>query len=173
MNATADLGWLDSPKALAETVERVAAVQAEGLDVGLDFHGRVTDRVGLTGSAAYTNARVVSDPAFAAGNRLGNTPRRTASLWATYRPADYLAGLELGAGAFYRDDFYGSAADLPGTLVPSSFTGDATAAYVLGRYRAQLTVKNVANATTYVGGFGNTWQPQWPRRLVASLAATF
>ena len=41
MNATADLGWLDSPKALAETVERVAAVQAEGLDVGLDFHGRV------------------------------------------------------------------------------------------------------------------------------------
>lgn len=41
MNATEDLGWLDSPKALDATVERVAAVQAEGLDVGLDFHGRV------------------------------------------------------------------------------------------------------------------------------------
>lgn len=41
MNATADLGWLDSPKALDETVERVTAVQAQGLDVGLDFHGRV------------------------------------------------------------------------------------------------------------------------------------
>lgn len=41
MNATADLGWLDSPKALDETVARVAAVQAQGLDVGLDFHGRV------------------------------------------------------------------------------------------------------------------------------------
>jgi galactonate dehydratase len=41
MNATEDLGWLDSPKMLQPTLERVAAVQAEGLDVGLDFHGRV------------------------------------------------------------------------------------------------------------------------------------
>lgn len=41
MNATEDLGWLDSPKALDATLERVAAVQAEGMDVGLDFHGRV------------------------------------------------------------------------------------------------------------------------------------
>ena len=41
MNATADLGWLDSPKALDETMDRVTAVQAQGLDVGLDFHGRV------------------------------------------------------------------------------------------------------------------------------------
>jgi galactonate dehydratase len=41
MNATEDLGWLDSPKALEPTLERLAAVQAEGVDVGLDFHGRV------------------------------------------------------------------------------------------------------------------------------------
>ena len=41
MNATEDLGWLDSPKALDAVVERCAAVQAVGVDVGLDFHGRV------------------------------------------------------------------------------------------------------------------------------------
>lgn len=41
MNATEDLGWLDSPKALDATLDRVTAVQAEGMDVGLDFHGRV------------------------------------------------------------------------------------------------------------------------------------
>lgn len=41
MNATADLGWLDSPAALRESVERLKAVKALGLDVGLDFHGRV------------------------------------------------------------------------------------------------------------------------------------
>lgn len=41
MNATEDLGWLDSPKALDAVVERVEAVMAEGLEVGLDFHGRV------------------------------------------------------------------------------------------------------------------------------------
>jgi galactonate dehydratase len=41
MNATEDLGWLDSPKALEPTLDRVTAVQAEGMEVGLDFHGRV------------------------------------------------------------------------------------------------------------------------------------
>ncbi len=41
MNATGHLGWLDSPKALDRVLDRVAAVQALGLDVGIDFHGRV------------------------------------------------------------------------------------------------------------------------------------
>jgi galactonate dehydratase len=41
MNATPELGWLESPRALDGVLERVAAVQAQGLDVALDFHGRV------------------------------------------------------------------------------------------------------------------------------------
>jgi galactonate dehydratase len=41
MNATAEAGWLESPRALGEVVERVEAVRAVGLDVGIDFHGRV------------------------------------------------------------------------------------------------------------------------------------
>jgi galactonate dehydratase len=41
MNATEDVCWLDSPKALDATVERVRAVKKLGLDVGLDFHGRL------------------------------------------------------------------------------------------------------------------------------------
>jgi len=41
MNATADLDFLGTPKLLREVVERVQAAQAEGMDVGLDFHGRV------------------------------------------------------------------------------------------------------------------------------------
>lgn len=40
MNATQDLNWLDSPSALETSVERLKAVRAVGLDVGLDFHGR-------------------------------------------------------------------------------------------------------------------------------------
>lgn len=41
MNATEDLGWLDSPAALDECVERLKAVKALGMDAGIDFHGRV------------------------------------------------------------------------------------------------------------------------------------
>jgi galactonate dehydratase len=41
MNATAELGWMGTPKLFDEVVRRVEAAQAEGMDVGLDFHGRV------------------------------------------------------------------------------------------------------------------------------------
>lgn len=41
MNATAELGWIGTSKIFEEVIERVEAAQAEGMDVGLDFHGRV------------------------------------------------------------------------------------------------------------------------------------
>lgn len=41
MNATGEMGFLESPRALDSVLERVAAVQAQGLDAGLDFHGRL------------------------------------------------------------------------------------------------------------------------------------
>lgn len=41
MNASEDMGWLDSPKVIDGVVERASSVQALGLDVGIDFHGRV------------------------------------------------------------------------------------------------------------------------------------
>ena len=41
MNATGQLGWIDSPSKLDEVVERVKEVKAHGMDVGLDFHGRL------------------------------------------------------------------------------------------------------------------------------------
>src|SRR3712207_827747 len=41
MNATAELGWIGTPRAFDEVVARVEAAQAAGMDVGLDFHGRV------------------------------------------------------------------------------------------------------------------------------------
>ena len=41
MNATAELDWIGTPKAFDEVISRVEAAQAQGMDVGLDFHGRV------------------------------------------------------------------------------------------------------------------------------------
>lgn len=41
MNATAELDFLGTPKLLDDVAKRVQAAQAEGMDVGLDFHGRV------------------------------------------------------------------------------------------------------------------------------------
>ncbi|RAL15949.1 D-galactonate dehydratase [Aspergillus homomorphus CBS 101889] len=41
MNATEDINWLDSPAILDSCIERIKQVKALGLDVGLDFHGRL------------------------------------------------------------------------------------------------------------------------------------
>ena len=40
MNATAELDWIGTPKLFEEVVSRVQAAQGQGMDVGLDFHGR-------------------------------------------------------------------------------------------------------------------------------------
>jgi galactonate dehydratase len=41
MNATAELDWIGTPKLFDEVIDRVTAAQGAGMDVGLDFHGRV------------------------------------------------------------------------------------------------------------------------------------
>ncbi len=41
MNATAELDWIGTPRLFEDVIKRVEAAQAQGMDVGLDFHGRV------------------------------------------------------------------------------------------------------------------------------------
>lgn len=41
MNATAELDWIGTPRLFDEVIDRVRAAQSLGMDVGLDFHGRV------------------------------------------------------------------------------------------------------------------------------------
>lgn len=140
--------------------------------VELDFHGELTDRLLVTGAAAYTVAEVVDDPAFDTGNWLANTPRETMNLWATYRPGGALSGVDLGGGVFYKGRFYGSEDNDRGGLVPANHTVDAAAGYEWGGYRAQLNVSNLTDRVSYLGGFGS-WEPLWPRRVVLTLSSRF
>ncbi|CAG9948184.1 unnamed protein product [Clonostachys rosea f. rosea IK726] len=41
MNGTGDTCWLDSPSIVDDVVERVKSVKSTGMDVAIDFHGRV------------------------------------------------------------------------------------------------------------------------------------
>ena len=41
MNATAELDWIGTPRLFDDVVSRIEAAQSAGMDVGLDFHGRV------------------------------------------------------------------------------------------------------------------------------------
>ncbi len=57
MNGTEDLGWLDSSRQIDAMVERVAAVRATGIDVGIDFHGRVHKPMARTALSAIEPLR--------------------------------------------------------------------------------------------------------------------
>lgn len=41
MNATEDVDWLDSPRVVESAAERLKVVESLGMDVGIDFHGRL------------------------------------------------------------------------------------------------------------------------------------
>ncbi|THH21148.1 hypothetical protein EW146_g361 [Bondarzewia mesenterica] len=41
MNGTGSIAWIDSPAILTDTVERIKSVRSLGMDVGVDFHGRL------------------------------------------------------------------------------------------------------------------------------------
>ncbi len=41
MNATPEMDWIGTPRLFDDVLDRVQAAQAAGVDVGLDFHGRV------------------------------------------------------------------------------------------------------------------------------------
>jgi galactonate dehydratase len=51
MNATGDIGWLDCWSKVDELVERLGSVRATGINVGVDFHGRVHKPMGTADAA--------------------------------------------------------------------------------------------------------------------------
>jgi len=144
--------------------------RSRGLE--LDVNGRVTPRLSLVGSAAYTDAEIVEDPAYESGNVLSNTPAETLSLWATWDPAGTVEAFELGGGVFYKGEFYGTDDNAPGGLVPANHTFDLSVAWQHDDVTLRAIVRNVTDRVSYLGGFGN-WEPQPPRRLLVTLATTF
>ena len=77
MNATAELDWIGTPKLFDEVVARVEAAQAAGMDVGLDFHGRVhrpmakqlAKALEPLGPAVHRGAAAVREPGRAGRDR--------------------------------------------------------------------------------------------------------
>ncbi|WP_128548247.1 TonB-dependent receptor [Larkinella soli] len=140
--------------------------------VELDVNGKVNSNLNLIASASYIEAEVVSDPAYRSGNWLGAQPRNSYSLWADYRFDRLVKGLTLGYGVFHRGRFYGTTENI--TLTRSYTTMDASVGYRIGGLSLLLTVSNLANRKYYLQSFSpTTWEPQWVRRGVLSVAYRF
>lgn len=122
--------------------------------------GNITDSLSLIGAYAYTDARVVDDPANK-GKEMANVARHTASLFLTQNlgsPGLYSGDeLRVGAGARYVGRRPGDAAN---SFYLDHYTvADAFAAYSMPlhgyRVKWQLNVKNLFDKTYYPSSGNN------------------
>lgn len=142
-----------------ESVTRTAGrVRSQGVE--LDVAGNITDSLSLIGAYAYTDARVVDDPANK-GKEMANVARHTASLFLTQNLGSMglYSGDELrvGAGARYVGRRPGDAAN---SFYLDNYTvADAFAAYSMPlhgyRVKWQLNVNNLFDKTYYPSSGGN------------------
>lgn len=142
-----------------ESVTRTAGrVRSQGVE--LDMAGNITDSLSLIGAYAYTDARVVDDPANK-GKEMANVARHTASLFLTKNlgsPGLYSGDeLRVGAGARYVGRRPGDAAN---SFYLDHYTvADAFAAYSMPlhgyRVKWQLNVKNLFDKTYYPSSGNN------------------
>ncbi len=127
---------------------QVGEQRSQGIE--LDLVGQITTGWNVIASYAYTDAAVGRDNQFAAGNRLINIPRNSASLWTNYTlQKGNLKGLGIGAGVFFVDSRFG---DLANSFeVPSYARVDASISYTKDKFKAGITIKNLFDTVYFVG----------------------
>jgi len=76
MNAVEDMGWLESPAQIDALAERIALVRETGIDVGVDFHGRMHKPMARAALRAIEPCK----PLFAEEVLLGENPAAIAQL---------------------------------------------------------------------------------------------
>ncbi len=128
--------------------------RSRGLEI--DLAGESQTGLRWIASYAYTDATVTSDNSFPVGDRLGNIPRHSGSVWSTYRLSDgRWRGVGVGAGVVTSG---AREATLPNTFELSGFArADVMASYGRGPWNLQLNVLNVLNQHYFVGGSAGTF----------------
>ncbi|MGH9579377.1 MAG: TonB-dependent siderophore receptor, partial [Terriglobales bacterium] len=127
--------------------DSIAIGEARSQGIELDIAGRITDKLSLIGSYAFTDAEITKDNSGRQGNRLPNVPKHAGSLWLKYEVKGFDApeGLTLGLGVFAAGRREG---DFQNTfLLPGYARLDALAGYrwQLGpsRLNVQLNIRNL------------------------------
>ncbi len=121
--------------------------------IELEVDGTIVNGFSLNGGLAYTNAKVMADPAYPSGNSLPNAPKFSGNLWANYEVNGKLKGFNLGTGIFYKDKFFSSIENDPKLLIPANYTWDATIGYKYKSAGIQLNIMNITNQVSYL----NPW----------------
>lgn len=142
----------------------VGKQRSQGLE--WDFNGRLTDRLGVTATYAYTKTKTRENTKFPyfVGTAFEGVPKHQASLFATYDLGKFTFGnVRVGAGARYLGSWnvYNTFGDnfetykLPHAIVSDAFVALETK---LGgkKVTLQLNGKNLGNKTYYISTLGTS-----------------
>lgn len=161
----------------ADPTDTIATAQrARGAE--LDLSGKVTDRINVTASYAYTDAVVTKDIVGLIGKRINSMPQHMLSLWGRY---DLPSGLNIGLGGVVIGSRQG---DLTNTFIlPGYARLDAMASYAFKMgsqaLTARLNVRNLLDKLYYESSAQVNASPREgvvvgaPRSINASLNMEF
>ncbi|MEH3041285.1 MAG: TonB-dependent siderophore receptor [Sphingomonas paucimobilis] len=157
-----------------DLVLQIGRSRSRGLEV--EVPAVLSPRWRVIANYTLLDAVVQEDSFVAAGTRLVNAPRHSASLWTTYDLPGALQGASVGLGAQHIGERAGNTSN--SIVLPAYTRIDANLAYDVdagfGPLRAQLNVLNLFDRFYYdSGGAFIPLYPGAPRTVTASLAYRF
>lgn len=145
-----------------ETVDGVIVTRTAGLvrarGIEFDLAGRLTPRLSLIASYAFTDAQVKDDPDYA-GKRPVNIARHTASLFAAYDFGAHAGGNRLKAGAGLRAASRRAGINDNSYFLPGYAVADAFASYTIAARNPvtlQLNLRNLFDRTYFTSSLGSS-----------------
>ncbi len=147
--------------------------EARSRGIELDLSGEITPGWNIIAAYAYTDAEITQSNFGDEGNRLGEVPRHSGSLWTRYRfLQESLSGLSLGGGAYFAGRREGD--DDNSFQLPGYGRVDLLAAYEWkvgpSKLTAQFNVENLLDKEYFTSaGRRNQIIPGAPRSFIGSL----
>ena len=146
--------------------------KSQGIEVDVD--GKIYKTLSLTAGFAYTDASIINDPGYAAGNRLPNAPKYAGNLWLNFEPMKKLKGLSIGSGVYYKDKFFSGIDNNIDLEIPASYTIDVAIGYKYKQFGAQVNITNITNQINYANPWVfNLFEVRPLRRVVLTLTYKF
>ncbi len=148
--------------------------------VELDINGKIKDNWQVYAAYSYFKTEVISEtiqsgtsePIDFTGKELPNNPNAKLSLWTHYKLQRGIPGLFLGGGVFYQGDMFGDRLNTDENII-EAFTGvDISLGYQYKNLTLQVNINNVGNVNTFQRSIFDSFVPQFPRRVITSIAYT-
>ncbi|MHC5729278.1 MAG: TonB-dependent siderophore receptor, partial [Nostoc sp.] len=116
--------------------------------VELSLAGEILPGWNVIAGYAYTDATIIKDNTYPAGNLLNNVPKHSFNIWTSYEiQSGGLKGFGVGTGVFFVGDREGDGANT--FELPSYVRTDAAIFYKRDRFRAAINFKNLFNVNYF------------------------